>query len=172
MNVKSKLHYWILELNMKDETHFRILNKMITKTHLDQKNLVRWKPYQSYSVRRPGFLFRSKRNGLSNPSIRNCRCSYGEKFKLLYSEKILFYSEKHFYIQRKIYYIQRNIFIFSVIFLYLKKFSIFREIAYLKKLSTFRESFYIYRNCIYSEECFFIQRKCLYLKKSVFSERT
>ena len=98
--------------------------------------------------------------------------SYGAKFKLLYSEKILFYSEKHFHIQRKLYYIQRNIFIFSVIFLYLKKFSIFREIAYLKKLSTFRESFYIYRNCIYSEECFFIQRKCWYLKKSVHSEKT
>ena len=74
----------------------------------------------------------------------NYGCSYGAKFKFLYSEKMLFYSEKHFHIQRKLYYIQRNIFIFSVIFLCLKKFSIFREIAYLKKL-------------------FYIQRKFLYL---------
>ena len=35
---------------MEDETHFQILNK---KAHFDQKNLVRWKPYQPYPVRRP-----------------------------------------------------------------------------------------------------------------------
>ena len=62
-----------------------------------------------------------------------------------------------FYIQRKFCFIQRNIFIFrknvinfretfsysGAIFLYLKKSSIFREIAYLKKL------FYIHRKFLY-----------------------
>ena len=60
-------------------------------------------------------------------SVYNYGCSYGAKFKLLYSEK-------HFHIQRKFSYIQKNIFIFKVIFLCLKKFSKFREIPYLKEL--------------------------------------
>ena len=35
-------------------------------------------------------------------SVLLCDCSYGEKRKLLYSEKILFFSDKYFHIQRKI----------------------------------------------------------------------
>ena len=85
-------------------------------------------------------------------------CSYGAKLKLLYSEKIVLYSEKNFHIQRKCYYIQRNISIFTLIFLCLKKFSIFGEIEYLKKL------FYIQRIFI-SIEIVFIQRNVFYSKK-------
>ena len=87
-------------------------------------------------------------------------CLYGAKFKLLYSEKISFYSEKHFHIQRKFYYLQRNTFIFRVIFLYLKKFSTFREIAYLKKLFIFsiQIKFLYYRHVFYP-------KKMLILKK-------
>ena len=91
-------------------------------------------------------------------------CSYGAKFKLLYSEKIVFYSEKHFHIQRKLYYIQRNIFIFRVIFLYLK-FSIFREIAYLKKL------FYIQRKFLYLQKLHLFREMFLYSKKMLILKK-
>ena len=87
-------------------------------------------------------------------SVYNYGCSYGAKFKLLYSEK-------HFHIQRKSYYIQRNIYIFRVIFLYLKKFSMFRENPYVKKL------FYIQRKLLLYlfREMFFYSKKMLILKK-------
>ena len=87
--------------------------------------------------------------------------SYGAKLKLLYSEKIVLYSEKNFHIQRKCYYIQRNISIFTVIFLCLKKFSIFGEIEYLKKL------FHIQRIFISIETFLYLQK--LYLFREMFS---
>ena len=52
------------------------------------------------------------------------------------------YSEKHFHIHRKFSYIQQDIFIFRELFLYSKKFSIFRENVYLKKCFIFREGFF------------------------------
>ena len=42
-----------LEFNREGKAQCHILNKMIKKNHLDQKNLVRWKLYQPYPVQRP-----------------------------------------------------------------------------------------------------------------------
>ena len=129
--MKSKLHYWILELNMKDETHFRILNKM--RLILIKKILYGGNRTNRTRCGAPDFYFDL------NEMV----------YQILLSETVVAHMVKNssFYIQRKFYFIQRNIFIFRENFNTFREifsyseciFSIFREIAYLKKL------FYIQR---------------------------
>ena len=74
-----------------------------------------------------------------------CSCSYGAKFKFLYSDNILFHSEKYFHIQKKHDFIKRNIFMYS------------EECFAFRETFVFKETFTV--------KCFNIQRKFLYLEK-------
>ena len=93
-------------------------------------------------------------------SVLLCGCSYGEKRKRLYSEKILFFSDKYFHIQRKFDYIQRSIFIFRVIF-------IFKEIQYIQINCIFKGTFLRSEKAFISIEIVFIQRNVFLSKENV-----